>query len=206
MVFLYSSDRNYAKLSMVSIASLLENNKDVDSVKIYYINNDIGEDYKAKLNELVYSFGFEIEYIDASQIDTSFIKKSSYSISGYYRILITEMIAEPKIIYLDCDTIINGSFKELWNTNLNGFLFGAFPVVCLLLMVKGNVYENGQNFICCVDRPVFCGCLCAADKRDGQCDGCFRRDRSSVCISPHQRYDDGCQCRFPRKLFDNGSF
>ena len=47
MVFLYSSDRSYAKLSMISIASLLENNQDADSIKIYYINNNIGKDYEA---------------------------------------------------------------------------------------------------------------------------------------------------------------
>lgn len=86
MVFLYSSDRNYTKLSMVSIASLLENNQDVENIKIYYINNNIGVDYEEKLNNLVKSFGREIVYIDATKIDTSFIAKTWFSVSGYYRI------------------------------------------------------------------------------------------------------------------------
>lgn len=125
MVFLYSSDRNYAKLSMVSIASLLENNQDAENIKIYYINNNIGVDYEEKLNNLVKSFGREIVYIDATKIDTSFIEQSWYSISGYYRILVTEMIPESKIIYMDCDTVVIGSFKELWDTNLNDYLFAG---------------------------------------------------------------------------------
>lgn len=125
MVFLYSSDRNYAKLSMVSIASLLENNQDAENIKIYYINNNIGADYEEKLNNLVKMFGREIVYIDATKIDTSFIEQSWYSISGYYRILVTEMIPESKIIYLDCDTVVIGSFKELWDTNLNDYLFAG---------------------------------------------------------------------------------
>ena len=125
MVFLYSSDRNYAKLSMVSIASLLENNQDAENIKIYYINNNIGVDYEEKLNNLVKSFGREIAYIDANKIDTSFIAKTWFSVSGYYRILVTEMIPESKIIYLDCDTVVNGSFKELWNLELDNYLFGG---------------------------------------------------------------------------------
>lgn len=125
MVFLYSSDRNYAKLSMVSIASLLENNQDAEYIKIYYINNNIGADYEEKLNNLVKSFGREIVYIDATKIDTSFIAKTWFSVSGYYRILVTEMIPESKIIYLDCDTVVNGSFKGLWNLELDNYLFGG---------------------------------------------------------------------------------
>lgn len=125
MVFLYSSDRNYANLSMISIVSLLENNQDADSIKIYYINNNIGKDNENQLNAIINRFKREIHYIDAASIDTSFITKSWYSISGYYRVLVTERIPEDRIIYLDCDTIVTGSFQSLWNTSLDGYLFGA---------------------------------------------------------------------------------
>lgn len=125
MVFLYSSDRNYAKLSMISIASLLENNQDADAIKIYYINNNIGKDYENQLNAIVKRFKRDIYYIDAASIDTSFIAKTGYSVSGYYRVLVTELIPEDRIIYLDCDTIIIGSFLSLWNTSLDGYMFGA---------------------------------------------------------------------------------
>ena len=125
MVFLYSSDRNYAKLSMVSISSLLESNQDADTIKIYYINNNIGKDYVEKLSSIVHSFNRQIVYIDAEQIDTSFITKTWFSVSGYYRVLVTNIIKESKIIYLDCDTVVNGSFSELWHTPLDGHLFGG---------------------------------------------------------------------------------
>ena len=121
MVFLYSSDRNYAPLSIISIYSLLTSNQDADEIKIYYIDNHIGNDYKEKLNSLISSYNRKIVYIDASLIDTSFITKTSFSISGYYRILITNMISEKKIIYLDCDTIIVGSFKKLWSLDLESY-------------------------------------------------------------------------------------
>lgn len=147
MVFLYSSDRNYAKLSMVSIASLLENNQDAENVKIYYINNNIGLDYEDKLNKLVHSFNREIIYIDASTIDTSFIKRTSFAISGYYRILITEMIQESKIIYLDCDTVINGSFADLWNMSLDGFLFGCVKDTVQNYIATSIGQENNSYYI-----------------------------------------------------------
>ena len=152
MVFLYSSDRNYAKLSMISISSLLENNQDADSIKIYYINNDIGNDYQERLSALVYSFNREIIYIDASKIDTSFITKTWFSVSGYYRVLVTEMIHEPKIIYLDCDTVVNGSFKELWKQELGKHLFGGVKdtvqnFVATAIGQESNSYYINSGFL-----------------------------------------------------------
>lgn len=152
MVFLYSSDRNYAKLSMISISSLLENNQDADSIKIYYINNNIGKDYQEQLSNLVHGFNRDIVYVDASLIDTSFITKTWFSVSGYYRVLITEIIQEPKIIYLDCDTVINGSFKKLWELELNDYLFGGVKdtvqnFVATAVGQKNNSYYINSGFL-----------------------------------------------------------
>ena len=41
MNILYSSDDNYAKISMVSLASMLENNKEIKKIKNYYIDDNI---------------------------------------------------------------------------------------------------------------------------------------------------------------------
>lgn len=148
MVFLYSSDKNYVQLSMISIVSLLENNKDADEIRIYYINNDIGIENEDRLRILVSKFNRDIIFINASCIDTNFVAKTNFSISGYYRILITEKILEKKIIYLDCDTLILGSFKELWDMDLGNYLVAGVKdtvpnyIATSIGMLNNSTYIN----------------------------------------------------------------
>lgn len=124
MNFLYSSDIGYVDLSKISIASLLEANKG-ETVKIYYVEDHIGEDNKKWLTDLVHRFHGEIYYINACEIDTSFVQKTSFSTAGYYRLLVSNIIPEDKIIYLDCDTIVLGSFRELWSVDISEYLVGG---------------------------------------------------------------------------------
>ena len=118
MNILYSSDDNYAKISMVSLASMLENNKEIKKIKIYYIDDNISIENKKKIIEIVNLFKREIEFISSDILDTSFIMKTNFSKAGYYRLLISNIILEDKILYIDCDTLILNSLEKLWNINM----------------------------------------------------------------------------------------
>ena len=118
MNILYSSDDNYAKISMVSLASMLENNKEMKKIKIYYIDDNISIENKKKIIEIVNLFKREIEFISSDILDTSFIMKTNFSKAGYYRLLISNIILEDKILYIDCDTLILNSLEKLWNINM----------------------------------------------------------------------------------------
>lgn len=96
-----------------------------EEIKIYYVENQIGDDNKAILQNLVNRYGADIFFISADNIDTSFIKKTWFSEAGYYRLLVSKLIPEDKIIYLDCDTLVLGSFSELWKMDLDNFLIGG---------------------------------------------------------------------------------
>ena len=100
MNILYSSDDNYAKISMVSLASMLENNKEMKKIKIYYIDDNISIENKKKIIEIVNLFKREIEFISSDILDTSFIMKTNFSKAGYYRLLISNIILEDKILYI----------------------------------------------------------------------------------------------------------
>jgi lipopolysaccharide biosynthesis glycosyltransferase len=45
----------------------------------------------------------------------------------YYRLLCLDYlpIRLKRVLYLDCDVLINGSLKELYKTDLTGYLFAA---------------------------------------------------------------------------------
>ena len=110
---------------MISICSLLENNKDVDEIKIYLICNSISDATQNQIRQIIEEFKREIVFINKDKIDTSFIKQSDYSYSGYYRLFASEIIKEDKILYLDCDTIVLDSLKSLWEINLDGYILAG---------------------------------------------------------------------------------
>jgi len=55
------------------------------------------------------------------------VKKTKLPKETYFRLLCIDYLPKnvKKVLYLDCDIIINGSLKELYNTDLTGLLFAA---------------------------------------------------------------------------------
>ena len=141
MNILYSSDDNYAKISMISIASLLEHNTKENEIKIYYIDDNISIENKNKIKEIVNLFNRSIIFISSSDLDTSFIKKTNFSKAGYFRLLVSNIILEEKIIYIDCDTLILNSLHELWNMDLKNI-----PIAGVIDTVQNYVATSvGMN-------------------------------------------------------------
>ena len=146
MIFLYSSDINYVDISKISIASLFEANSG-EKIKIYYIDDRIGEDNKKWLTNLAERNNAEIIFIDAGIIDTSFITKDTYSAAGYYRILISDIIPEDKVIYIDCDTIILNSFHDLWKTDISDYLIAGVKDTVQSFVATSVGLENNSQYI-----------------------------------------------------------
>lgn len=147
MNVLYSSDENYAKYAMVSICSLLENNLDVDILRIYYIEDGLSESSKTKLRSIAQQFKREIVFIKASGIDISFIRMTSFSPAGYYRLMVSDFIHEDKVLYLDCDTIVLGSLRELWETPIDDKLLAGVKDTVEDFMATSIGLKNNSCYI-----------------------------------------------------------
>ena len=146
MNILYSSDENYSKISMVSIASLLENNMNSEEIRIYYIDCGISDDSRKMISNLVHSFSRKIYFISAEDIDTSFIRRTGFAVSGYYRLLITTIIPEEKILYLDGDTLIKGDISELYNIDLKDNIVAAVKDTVEDFMAE-SVTQSNSHYI-----------------------------------------------------------
>ena len=146
MNILYSSNENYAQISMISIISLLEHNKEFESIDIYYIDGGLLENTKKQLTNLVKLFKRCIHFIDANSLNVSFIKnENNFSIAGYYRLLISNKIAVSKILYLDCDTIVTDSLFDLWNTSLEEYaIAGVVDTVQLYVATSIGMKDNNS--------------------------------------------------------------
>ena len=130
MNILFSSDDNYARHLGVAIISILQRNRDVNKIRFYVINNNISHNNVEKLKLLVGEYGnAEIVFIPFGCIEEKLHLNLSWpiSLSSYARLFVGEVlpVEVERVLYLDCDVVVNGPLIDLWNTDLHGKCIGA---------------------------------------------------------------------------------
>ncbi len=128
----YASDDGYAILAGVSILSLLENNQDADSITIHFFDDGISAENREKLTLTVQDYNREIVFYDIRKK----LRKLMGSVNGlaiflpnggvketyaaYGRIFIGNLLPNTveRALYLDCDTLIEGSLQPIFANTL----------------------------------------------------------------------------------------
>lgn len=127
---IYSSDDNYARHLGASVYSLLEKNRDFEKVEVFIIENNIQGENRDKLIAVTEEFqNSQLTFISFNKWRESLRLDMpwSISVSSYARLFASDMIDSSidRILYLDCDMIITASLKDLWKTDLSGYVAGA---------------------------------------------------------------------------------
>lgn len=130
MNILFSSDDNYARHMGVAILSILQHNLDVERIHFYVVNNHISPSNIKKLESIIEDFNnAELMFIPFEHFEKRLHLNLAWpiSLSSYARLFIGEILPEEveRVLYLDCDIIVNGSLLELYNTDLNAKCLGA---------------------------------------------------------------------------------
>ena len=126
---LYTTDANYWMHLYVSLYSLLVNNKKRDFM-IYILTDERNDEFDKNLN-ILYKIGNLIA-CQVIVIDLHDINWPTYhhvSKAAHFRLFITDHLPEEvkKILYLDCDTIIDGPIGELLDLDLSAHVIAAAP-------------------------------------------------------------------------------
>jgi len=120
----FCSDNNYAQHLAVALVSVLKNSGKTDEFSFFVLDAGITDENKNKISELKKIKDFQIEYIN---IDMSLFKtfpdNSTYiSAASYARLLVSSLLKNTdKVIYLDCDLVVCGSLRELFNENIDDY-------------------------------------------------------------------------------------
>lgn len=123
-------DDSYTKYCVVMMTSLFENNKGED-LNIHIIASDLLPANLSILSDVVekkYSHKLYCYLVGDSLLSGFPIEdKSHISISTYYRLFLSSILPKdlPKVIYLDCDLLVRGSIRELWEQNVEGYAIGC---------------------------------------------------------------------------------
>jgi len=110
----YASDNSFAMQTGISLLSLLKNNRDLN-ICVHILANGISEENRANLEKIA-----ELHFIDVSIFLNEKIKNSglaSYAnaFAPYSRLCVADVLPRDvsKVLYLDGDTLVNGSLAEL---------------------------------------------------------------------------------------------
>lgn len=113
----FVTDRNYFTNMVVALDSLLDNNHSKHSYHLFIVDVGIGSDNRHFLMDRYEGRGdVKIEFVGLN--DTVFRKyrlKTHVSSAAYAKIYISEIIEVDKVIYLDCDVLVNADISHLWS-------------------------------------------------------------------------------------------
>lgn len=146
---------NYARHAAAAIASVFANTESPVLVHLLHDKTLTGENLAA-LRGLAAVFGREIRFYDVTGREGECAlgeKRRLFdgAMGMYYRLLIPSLLEVDKVIYIDCDVIVNLDLAELWDLPLNGRAVAA--------VAEGNQSLKPENFKDWVCRKVIYGAM-----------------------------------------------
>ncbi len=157
MEVIYASDQNYFPYVYVSIETLLETNQNED-IHVNYIYQNVDQVKREQLLELGKKYNKCIRLI-SFQMPEVFEKLPSYKGTGskttYAKFLFASLFPDQeKVLFLDPDTIVLDSIKQLIHMNMEDKLV-AGVIECLpyyhkeaAMMGEHEQYINGGVLLC----------------------------------------------------------
>lgn len=124
MHIVFCLDNNYVPYCATTVASVIANNQK-EEITFHLFVDGISDVNRKSLQEWVSGIeGKDIKFYKLSEDDfKDFPVGDAYiNLTTYFRLVIQDKLPDiDKVIYLDCDTIVNGSLKELWNTEMGDY-------------------------------------------------------------------------------------
>lgn len=109
----------------VALSSLISNALPHNRYDIFILHNDVSQDSQIKIEELSTS-NIRINFINVLEETRDLVAKahvdSHVSVETYFRIIIPSLFPQyRKIVYLDCDLILNSDIVELYKEDITDF-------------------------------------------------------------------------------------
>ena len=140
MNIVYSTSNLYSSLAGISLTSLLINNTDVETINIIIMDNNISAENKEKLTATAQKYGRRIRFVPlAESLKNTQINIQKWNISTFGRLFEASSLPNlDKVIHVDCDTVVNGSLKSIWDMDMSHAVVAGAPD-CLSDAYKLNI-------------------------------------------------------------------
>lgn len=124
-----ATDNNFVQHCTIMAVSVLINNPGTD---IYVLTDGLKEKNEQILHEEIERLGGKLHIclVDDETINALPLSHEKglnhISKATYYRLMISDLLPDiDKVIYLDCDIVVNGSLAELWDIDITNYAIAA---------------------------------------------------------------------------------
>lgn len=129
---LCATDDNYVPYCGIMLTSVFDSNKDTPVNAYILIDKELSFASDKKLQKLAKKYNNKIYYC---MVDNSFLEKfpikgmNYWSIATYYRLYATDLLPKSvhRILYLDCDIVVDNPIDYLWKIDMNNTAVGSVP-------------------------------------------------------------------------------
>lgn len=127
MTIVLATDDNFAQHCAVTMRSVLDHNRDVE---FYILTEGLTAENVGRLRNVAVSCPLNVCKVDSEALGgfpMPEVKTEKISIATYYRLFISNLLPASvgKVLYLDCDIVVRGSLRELWETDMTGKALAA---------------------------------------------------------------------------------
>ena len=145
-------DNNYSKYAGVVIASVLANSNKDENLSFYILDGGIEQSQKDKILELHSIKDCHIEFVNIDENlfeEYKKVKTHAYiTLSTYYRLKLPTLLPNiNRIIYFDCDFVVNSSLLELFNTDLGEYPIAGVKDIDLKKVRSNPSYVNAGMLV-----------------------------------------------------------
>lgn len=120
----FATDENYLFYVCVAIASMAQNAKENTFYQIYILVDSVFADSAHLLNKLQQRYRniqIEIVCVDRTVFENVTIHNQHVTKATFYRLVLCDLIAEDKCIYLDGDILVTEDLGKLYQTELGDY-------------------------------------------------------------------------------------
>ncbi|AHW61317.1 Lipopolysaccharide biosynthesis protein, LPS:glycosyltransferase [Draconibacterium orientale] len=144
----YSCDEAYIHHTGISLISLFENNKGINSIIIYFIEKGVRQESINQLQTICDKYKRKLEVIPFSSIcnDLHPSDTGRHIETIYSKLFFSRISNIDKMLYIDSDTIINGSIHELWSIDLSNYCVAGVETYTVKSKERLNLLPE-DNFI-----------------------------------------------------------
>ena len=134
---------------VVAVTSIFENNRN-DDVVVYVFYSYLSESEKETINDVGENYKKKIHLVRVDDCYFSELPIYRWSREMYYRLLVAELLPSnlERILYFDCDIVVNKSLSDFYNLDLGHDLIAAKSENCNYaeFRTKINLSSDGIYF------------------------------------------------------------
>ncbi len=179
-----ASDDAYVQHLGVLLVSIFENNKQ-EFIEIHLLSDSIAAENLSLLSSIVekqYAGRLHVYEMDRNIFKDFPVRASDHiSIAAYYRLNLADLLPNnlSRILYMDCDMVVTGMLRPLWDTDLTGVAVAAVEDIMTytenpfgrLNIPPGNGYFNSGllliNLDCWREADVFKRAMQIVEEKSG---------------------------------------